>query len=56
MGTVIWRTVINVCGTRGARPARRALTLEAQRGLPAAASVVAGVGQAGVLRDLTVGA
>lgn len=38
------------CGTRGARPARRALTLEAQRGLPAAASVVAGVGQAGVLR------
>lgn len=55
MGTVIWRTVINVRGTRGARPARGTLTLKPQRGLPAAAPVVAGVRQAGVLRDFTVG-
>lgn len=38
------------CGTRGARPARRTLTLKPQRGLPAATSIVAGVRQARVLR------
>lgn len=55
MGTVIWRTVINVCGARGAGPARRTLTLEPQGGLLAAAPVVAGIREAGVLRNLTVG-
>lgn len=55
MGTVIWRTVINVCGAGGASPARRTFTLKAQRSLLAAASVVAGIREAGVLRNFTVG-
>lgn len=55
MGTVIWRTVINVCGTRGPSPTWRALTLKAQGGLLAAASVVAGVREASVLSNFTVG-
>lgn len=55
MGTVIWRTVINVCGAGGASPAWRTLTLKPQGGLLAAASVVAGIREAGVLRNFTVG-
>lgn len=55
MGTVIWRTVINVCGTRGPSPAWRTLTLKAQGGLLAAASVVAGVREASMLGNFTVG-
>lgn len=55
MGTVIWRTVINVCGAGGASPARRTFTLKAQGSLLAAASVVAGIREAGMLRNFTVG-
>lgn len=55
MGTVIWRTVINVCGTGRPSPAWRALTLKAQGGLLAAASVVAGVREASMLSNFTVG-
>lgn len=55
MGTVIGRTVINVCGACGAGPARRTLALKPQGGLLAAASVVAGIREAGVLCNLTVG-
>lgn len=38
------------CGARGAGPARRTLTLKPQGGLFAAASVVAGIREAGVFR------
>lgn len=55
MGTVIWRTVINVCGTRGACPARGTFTLKPQGGLLAAASIVAGIREARMLRNFTVG-
>lgn len=54
MGTVIWRTVIDVCGTRGSSPAWRTLTLKARGGLLAAASVVAGIREAGMLSNFTV--
>lgn len=55
MGTVIRRTVINVCRARGAGPAWGTLTLKAQGGLLTAASVVAGIREAGVLSNFTVG-
>lgn len=55
MRTVIGRTVINIRGARGTSPAWRTLTLKPQGGLLAAASVVAGVREAGVFRNFTVG-
>lgn len=55
MRTVIGRTVINIRGARGTSPARRTLALKPQGGLLAAASVVAGVREAGVFRNFTVG-
>lgn len=55
MGTVIWRTVINVCGTGGSSPSWRTLTLKTGGGFLAAASVVAGIREAGMFSDFTVG-
>lgn len=54
MGTVIWGTIINVCGACGPSPARRTLTLEPQGGLLAAASIVTRIRETGVLSNFTV--
>lgn len=53
--TVIWRTVINVCGACGPGPARRTLALKPHGSFLATALVVAGIREAGVLRNFTDG-
>lgn len=53
--TVIWRTVVNVCRARWPGPARRTLALKAHGGFLAAALVVAGIRETGMLRNFTDG-